>query len=164
MVKVEQLNALERHEFIRILAPVFEHSPWIAARTVAKRPFANRDELHSALRETVMKASDDEKLCLIRAHPDLVGREVLTKESQAEQTYAGLGELSPEALERFRIYNERYRERFDFPFVICARLNKKQAILDAFPIRLQNSREQEIETALREIFKIAELRLHDLVK
>jgi 2-oxo-4-hydroxy-4-carboxy-5-ureidoimidazoline decarboxylase len=164
MPKVEELNKIERHEFIHVLAPVFEHSPWIAARTVAKRPFANRNELYAALRETVMKASDDEKLCLIRAHPDLVGREVLTRESQNEQASAGLGELSPEEIGRFRIYNEGYRKRFGFPFVICARLNKKQTILDAFTVRLQNSKEQEIETALREIFKIAELRLRDLVE
>ena len=163
MLKVEELNTLDRHDFIRALAPVFEHSPWIAARTVGKRPFADRNELYSGLRETVMKANEDEKISLIRAHPDLVGQGALTTESQSEQDQAGLIELTPEERERFRIYNESYRNRFGFPFVICARLNKKQAILDAFPVRLQNSREQEIEAALCEIFKIAELRLKDLV-
>jgi 2-oxo-4-hydroxy-4-carboxy-5-ureidoimidazoline decarboxylase len=164
MAKVEELNALGGEEFTRALAPVFEHSPWVAARTANKRPFANRVDLHAALCETVMKASNDEKLSLIRAHPDLVGPAALTVESKSEQTSAGLGELSREEIERFRGYNARYRERFGFPFVICARLNKKQGILDAFPIRLQNSREQEIEIALHEIFKIAELRLNDLVE
>jgi 2-oxo-4-hydroxy-4-carboxy-5-ureidoimidazoline decarboxylase len=164
MANVDDLNALGRDEFTRALAPVFEHSPWVAERTAGKRPIANRGELHAALCETVMKASEDEKLSLIRAHPDLVGRDLLTPESKSEQARAGLGELSPEEIERFREYNARYRERFGFPFVICARLNKKKAILDAFPVRLQNSSEQEIETALREIFKIAELRLKDLVE
>jgi 2-oxo-4-hydroxy-4-carboxy-5-ureidoimidazoline decarboxylase len=111
-----------------------------------------------------MKASADEKLSLIRAHPDLVGSQLLTPESANEQVSAGLGQLSSDEIERFQAYNSRYRERFGFPFVICARLNKKQAILDAFPIRLQNSKEQEMETALREILKIAELRLRDLVE
>src|SRR2546423_11653166 len=164
MAKVEELNALSREEFARALTPVFEHSPWVAARTADKRPIASRGELYAALCETVMKASDDEKLSLIRAHPDLVGRDLLTPESQSEQARAGLGMLSPDEVERFREYNARYRERFGFPFVICARLNKKKAILDAFPIRLQNSTGQEIETALREIFKIAELRLQDSVE
>ena len=164
MAKVQELNALGREEFTRALAPVFEHSPWVAARTAGKRPFADRADLHAALCETVMKASNDEKLALIRAHPDLVGRDVLTAESKSEQASAGLGELSREEIERFTEFNARYHERFGFPFVICARLNKKQAILDAFPIRLQNSREQEIEIALREIFKIAELRLKNLVE
>ena len=164
MANVKDLNALGRDEFARAVAPVFEHSPWVAERTASKRPFADHGELHAALRETVMKASDDEKLSLIRAHPDLIGRGLLTPESRLEQAWAGLADLSPDEIERFREYNARYRERFGFPFVICARLNKKKAILDAFPVRLQNSREQEIETALREIFKIAELRLKDLVK
>jgi len=164
MLKVKELNALDIREFTRLLAPVFEHSPWIAARTAGGRPFANRSELHSALCETVRKSGADEKLSLIRVHPDLVGRELLTPESQTEQASAGLGKLSPEEIASFREYNERYRDRFGFPFVICARLNKKEAILDAFPIRLQNSREKEIETALREIFRIAELRLQDLVE
>jgi 2-oxo-4-hydroxy-4-carboxy-5-ureidoimidazoline decarboxylase len=164
MAKVEELNTLERHEFTRLLAPVFEHSPWIAARTVAKRPFADRDEFYSALRETVTKASHDEKLCLIRAHPDLAGDEALTRESEAEQTSAGLGQLSDEEKTLFQRYNAEYRKKFGFPFVICARLNKKQAILDAFPMRLENSPEQEMETALQEIFKIAKLRLKDLIE
>jgi 2-oxo-4-hydroxy-4-carboxy-5-ureidoimidazoline decarboxylase len=164
MVNVQTLNALDREEFTAALAAVFEHSPWVPARTANKRPFANRADLLAALCETVMKASDDEKLALIRAHPDLVDRGALTPESRSEQASAGLGELSRDEIERFQEYNSRYRERFGFPFVICARLNKKQAILDAFPVRLPNSREQELEIALREIFKIADLRLQDLVE
>ena len=164
MAKVDELNALGREEFSRVLAPVFEHSPWIVARTAQKRPFGNRADLYAALCDTVMKASDDEKLALIRAHPDLVGRATLTPESKSEQAAAGLGDLSGDEVARFHQYNASYRERFGFPFVICARLNRKKAILDAFPVRLQNSREKEIETALREIFKIADLRLKDLVE
>jgi 2-oxo-4-hydroxy-4-carboxy-5-ureidoimidazoline decarboxylase len=164
MAKVEDLNACGPEQFTRAVAPVFEHSPWIAARTADKRPFADRPDLYAALCETVMKASNDEKLSLIRTHPDLVGRAALTAESKLEQEIAGLGELSADEVQRFQEYNARYRERFGFPFVICARLNKKKAILDAFPVRLQNSREQEIETALREIFKIADLRLGDLIE
>jgi 2-oxo-4-hydroxy-4-carboxy-5-ureidoimidazoline decarboxylase len=164
MLKIAEVNALERHEFTNTFASLFEHSPWIAARTAAKRPFANRGEFLAALCETVMKSNNDEKLCLIRAHPDLVGREVLTHESEEEQAAAGLGHLSPAELEAFRSYNLRYREKFGFPFIICARLNKKEAILNAFPQRLENSREKEIETALNEIFKIADLRLRDIVE
>ena len=164
MAKVEHLNLAGPEEFTRALAPVFEHSPWIAARTADKRPVEDRADLYAALCETVMKASDDEKLSLIRAHPDLVGHATLTPESKLEQAAAGLGELSADEVACFREYNQRYQERFGFPFVICARLNKKQAILHAFPVRLQNSREQETETALREIFKIADLRLQDLIE
>ena len=157
MPKLAELNALDGVEFTRVVAPVFEHSPWVAARTAAQRPFPSREALHAALVATVGKASDDEKLSLIRAHPDLIGDAHLTAASQAEQASAG-------EAKQFREYNRQYRERFGFPFVICARLNKKEAIAAAFPVRLQNSREQEIETALQQIYKIAELRLQDLVQ
>ncbi len=164
MLNVEQINALERHEFTNVFAPLFEHSPWVASRTAAKRPFRDRAELFEALCQTVMQAAADEKLSLIRAHPDLVGETVLTNESKREQKTAGLGDLSPTETRQFRGYNAAYQERFGFPFVICARLNKKEAILAAFPLRLRNSRDQEMKIALAEIFKIADLRLQDLVE
>lgn len=103
-------------------------------------------------------------MSLIRAHPDLAGNALLSAESQSEQKSAGLATLSAEETKQFRDCNRQYRERFGFPFVICARLHKKEAILRAFPERLKHSREKEIETALGEIYKIAELRLRDLVE
>jgi 2-oxo-4-hydroxy-4-carboxy-5-ureidoimidazoline decarboxylase len=164
MPKLAELNALEGAEFTRLVGPVFEHSPWVAARTASQRPFSSRDALHSALMATVRKASDDEKLALIRAHPDLIGDAHLTAASQEEQASAGLRDATAEEAKQFRECNRQYKERFGFPFVICARLNKKEAIARAFPVRLRNSREQEMETALQEISKIAELRLQDLVQ
>ena len=163
MPKLAELNAMERVEFVRVVGPIFEHSPWVAARTASQRPFSSRETLQAALIATVDKASDDEKLCLIRAHPDLIGDEKLTAESQTEQASAGLNDATAEEAKQFREYNRQYRERFGFPFVICARLNKKEAIARAFPVRLRNSREQEIEIALQEISKISELRLKDMI-
>lgn len=114
----------------------------------------------------VLAAEAPKKLDLILAHPDLVGRAAqagtLTAESTREQASAGLDRLSPEEIALFGQYNRRYREKFGFPFVICARLNKKAAILSGFETRLQHSREQEMEAALAEIAKIAWLRLQDL--
>jgi 2-oxo-4-hydroxy-4-carboxy-5-ureidoimidazoline decarboxylase len=91
----------------------------------------------------------------------LVGE--LTKESTNEQANAGLNKLSQKEIELFQKNNAAYKEKFGFPFVICARLNKKEAILNGFKVRLQNSREQEIKTALEEIGKIARLRLEDIL-
>ncbi len=164
MPKLAELNAMDRVEFVRIVGPVFEHSPWVAARTEAQRPFSTRDALHAALVATVTNAGEDEKICLIRAHPDLIGDAELTAASKSEQASAGLQDASPEEAKQFREFNRQYRERFGFPFVICARLNKKEAIARAFPVRLRNSRAEEIQTALQEISKIAELRLEDLVQ
>jgi 2-oxo-4-hydroxy-4-carboxy-5-ureidoimidazoline decarboxylase len=163
MPKLAELNAMERVEFVRVVGPIFEHSPWVAARTESQRPFSSRQALHAALVATVEKASDEDKLCLIRAHPDLIGDDELTAASKSEQATAGLQDAAPDEAKQFREFNRQYRERFGFPFVICARLNKKGVIARAFAVRLQNSREQEIETALEEIAKIAALRLEDLL-
>lgn len=168
MMTLAQLNSLSQDEFVRIVGPVFEHSPWIAEGAWAKRPFAGVEELHRALCETVRTAGEEKQLALIRAHPDLVGKLALagqlTKESTNEQASAGLDKLSQLEVELFQSNNAAYQAKFGFPFVICARLNKKEAMLNGFKVRLQNSREQEVATALTEIFKIAELRLRDLIQ
>jgi 2-oxo-4-hydroxy-4-carboxy-5-ureidoimidazoline decarboxylase len=168
MISLAQLNSLSRAEFIRIIGPVFEHSPWIAEETWPRKPFASGEELHHALGETVQAASGAKRLALIRVHPDLVGRAALagtlTPESSGEQASAGLNRLSQPEINLFQKLNADYIKKFGFPFVICARLNKKEAILAGFERRLKNSRDQEIKTALEEIFKIADLRLRDLIQ
>jgi OHCU decarboxylase len=161
--KLAELNAATKEEFVRMVGPVYEHSPHFARRAAAKRPFADADHLRHALLQEVNHAPDEEQMNLIRAHPDLVGRAVLTAESQGEQAAAGLGDLSAEERESFRRHNAAYREKFGFPFIICARMNKKDAILEAFPRRLQNDAAAEKKTALDEIHKIAALRLHDIL-
>src|ERR1700744_1687165 len=157
------LNDMDRREFVRVIGPVFERSPWISEATWSKKPFATLEDLHRSLCDTVKEAAEPTQLVLIRAHPDLVGRAALagtlTRESTSEQASAGLNHLSPEEILLFLKQNAAYRERFGFPFVICARLNKKEAILAGFEQRLQHSRAKEIKTALEEIFKIADLRL-----
>jgi OHCU decarboxylase len=166
-VSLDELNGSARDVFVHIVGPVFEHSPWIAKTTFAKKPFADFASLHRALCETVKTSGEEQQLALIRAHPDLVGRLALagklTSESTSEQASAGLDRLSPEEIAQFQKNNADYQNKFGFPFVICARLNKQEAILCGFETRLKNSREQEISTALEEIFKIAELRLRDLI-
>jgi 2-oxo-4-hydroxy-4-carboxy-5-ureidoimidazoline decarboxylase len=157
------LNACSPDEFVTIVGPVFERSPWIAAAVVSRRPFASREALHAAMCDVVTLASAEQQLALIRAHPDLVGRVVVTAESAREQAAAGLTDLTPEDIARFDRYNSAYMAGFGFPFVICARRNKKEAILQAFPVRLTHGREEEIATALGEIFQIAGLRLADLL-
>ncbi len=161
-----KITALPHEGFIRVIGPVFEDSPWIAEAAWPKRPFASVEALHAAPCETVRGAGEEKQLALIRAHPDLVGKLALagqlTKESTGEQASAGLDRLTAEEVALFQQNNAVYRAKFGFPFVICARLNKQEAILNGFKVRLQNSREQEIQAALGEIFKIAELRLRDL--
>lgn len=118
--------------------------------------------------DVVRQAPPARQIELIRAHPDLVGKAALngtlSSPSQSEQARAGLDRLAPEEIENFKHLNAEYRQRFGFPFVICARLNRKEAILKGFETRLKNSREEEIRTALEEIYKIAYLRLQDIVR
>src|ERR1043165_6931092 len=130
---LNQLNLVIRDEFVRIVGPVFEHSSWIAEATWPKRPFASVKELHRALCQAVADSGEEKQLALIRAHPDLVGRLALagqlTRESTTEQASAGLDKLTPQEVELFQTNNAAYKAKFGFPFVICARLNKKAAIL-----------------------------------
>ena len=137
MPSIRQLNDLGISEFVGVVGPVFEHSPWIAEIAWEKRPFTSVENLHNTLCGVVRGANQEQKLALICAHPDLVGRAAiagtLTKESTGEQASAGLNTLSPEEITLFQKQNAAYREKFGFPFVICARQNRKQAILAAFP-------------------------------
>ena len=163
-----RLNALTKDAFVAAVGHVFEHSLWIAERTWnTSRPFTSLADLHEKLAAIVKQSSADEQAALINAHPDLVGRLAregrLTRESTAEQSAAGLTSLTAEEVAAFEMHNAAYRDRFGFPFVICARENRKEAILAAFPRRLANSRDQEVAAALEEIYKIARLRLADAI-
>jgi OHCU decarboxylase len=162
-----ELNVCDLPRFLEVCGPLYEHSPWVAERACWGRPFASRDALHAALVAAVAAATHDEQLALIRAHPDLVGRLAregrLTAASTGEQAAAGLDSLSADEIAAFERFNREYRDRFGFPFVICARENRKEAILAAFPVRLGHTVEEERVTALAEIGKIGRLRLWDAV-
>jgi 2-oxo-4-hydroxy-4-carboxy-5-ureidoimidazoline decarboxylase len=164
---LSQLNELNCTEFVSIIGPVFEHSSWIAEKAWSKKPFAGIHELHSTMCNVVRGAGLVKQIALVRAHPDLVGRAALagtlTRESTNEQAGAGLNALSLGEISLFQKQNEAYLSKFGFPFVICARINRKETILAGYEKRLQNTREQEIQIALEEIFKIAEFRLCDLI-
>jgi OHCU decarboxylase len=164
---LQELNGLSPSDFVAVVGPIFEHSPWIAETAASQRPFADGTALLTALLAIVENSGEEKQVRLIQAHPDLVGRAALagtlTPESNREQASAGLDQLSAEHVAAFQNHNRAYREKFGFPFVICARLNKRDAILRGFETRLRNERAQEIKTALAEIGKIARLRLQDLL-
>jgi len=144
------------------MTALFEHSPWVEGRADA-RP-SSGDRL-ADLMAVVREASDEERLALIRAHPELAGKaaidRTLTDASAAEQASAGLDRLTSEEYERFHKLNAAYRERFDFPFIICVRLTDKAGILAAMERRLGNDRDAEIATAIGQIGEIVRLRLED---
>src|SRR5260221_358318 len=108
------LNRISREDFVRIIGPAFEHSPWIAEATWVKRPFETLEHLHAALCDAVKNSEEARQLDLIRAHPDLVGRAALagslTSASTAEQATAGLNRLTTDEIALFQKYNEAYRD------------------------------------------------------
>ena len=164
---LQAINTLDQDDFVKSLSVLFEGPPWIVEQAWHTRPFTNLEHLHQALCAVMYNAPVDQQVALLRAHPDLVGRAALagtlTPASTNEQAAAGLDRLSPAEVATFNQLNQAYRDRFDFPFVICARENKKKSILAGFDARLHNSREQEIKIALGEVARICWLRLYDLV-
>jgi 2-oxo-4-hydroxy-4-carboxy-5-ureidoimidazoline decarboxylase len=145
------------------MSALFEHSPWVEARA-GERPSSG--DRHADLMAVVRDASREEKLALIRAHPELAGKAAvdgrLTEASAAEQASAGLDRLTQAEFDRFHALNAAYREKFGFPFIICVRLTDKAGILAAMERRLANDRDSEIATALEQIGEIVRLRLEDM--
>lgn len=166
---LSEINELSDDDAVDVLGGIFEHSPWIVGETWLRAPFTSVEAFHAALCATLDDAAETKQLDLIRSHPDLVGNAAisgtLTRESTAEQRAAELGpdDLSAEDVETFQRLNREYRERFGFPFVICARENRKASILAGFATRLGNNQDTERLTAIAEIKRIAWYRLTDLV-
>ena len=167
---LQQINAASVAEFTALLDGTYEHSPWIAGRAAALRPFASLAALKRALVEVVRESGLDAQLGLIRAHPELAGKAMvartLTAESTHEQGKAGLTDCTPEEFAQIQRLNADYNAKFGFPFILAVRgprglgLDKAQ-IIATFERRLRNHPDFELAEALRNIHRIAEIRLND---
>lgn len=157
-----------REDFVRRFGGVYEHSPWVA-ETCFEQAASLRgvDELAAAFAACVDGADRDTRLQLIRAHPDLAGKAArrgeLTQSSSDEQASAGIDRCSDEEYRRFQELNDRYRAKFDFPFVMAVRDSSRGEILEAFERRLGNDVDTEFDTAIEQIHRIARLRLEALL-
>src|SRR5215203_2180727 len=159
---------MDGDEFVANFGGVFEESPWIAREAWESRPFGSVDALHAAMVWVVEHSPRAARLELIRAHPDLAGRAAiagaLTPESTREQAAAGLDRLTPAQYERITALTAAYRERFGFPFVVCAREHTADSIIATAEARVGAAPDAEERRALVEIAKIARLRLDDLLE
>src|SRR3954454_21386915 len=168
MISISELNAASRETFVGHLGGVFEHSPWVAERAYDRRPFPSCDALHASMIAVVQEAGPEQQLALLRAHPELAGREAvqgeMTEHSTKEQGGSGLLNCSPEELARVQELNRAYGEKFCFPFIIAVRGLDRAAIIAAFGRRLGNAREAEMEEALRQIARITGFRISGLVQ
>ena len=165
------LNELSRQTFVQYFGGLYEHSAWIVERAFdAGLTLSHNDPdlLCKAFQDVLALASEEEKLGLINAHPDLVGNAgiagELTEESTLEQGSAGLNHCSKEEFSRFTELNSAYKEKFKFPFIMAVREKNRSEILVAFDARIQNSADVEFARALSEINQIARLRLDVLLK
>ncbi|MCL4134373.1 UNVERIFIED_CONTAM: hypothetical protein GTU68_055674 [Idotea baltica] len=161
---------MDQAEFVAAYGSVFEHSPWIAERAHDLELGAAHDTaggLHNALARMFRSASEEERLGVLKAHPDLAGKLAqanrLTAESTAEQAGAGLDSLTDEERETFTGLNNAYVEKHGFPFIIAVRDNSKASIKEAFERRINNDRLTEFAEACKQVERIAELRLRDLL-
>ena len=160
-------SRMNRSVFTELFGDVFEHSAWVAEGAHAAGLTAEADSaegLHAAMCAIVRAAAHDQQLTLLRAHPDLAGRVKITDmtaDSQAEQTGSGLAQLGETERQRFLTLNAEYQTKFGFPFIIAVKGLTKDDIIATFQERLANEPAQEFEAALREVEKIALLRLRD---
>jgi N-carbamoyl-L-amino-acid hydrolase len=167
---LEQLNAAPPEPAARLLDGLYEHSPWIAQAALAQRPFRSLAHLKHAMAKIVQDAGADKQLQLIRAHPELAGKamvsKTLTAESTHEQGQAGLADCTPEEFEKIQRLNAGYNAKFGFPFILAVRgprgagLSRRE-IMATFERRLANPRDFELGECLRNIHRIAEIRLSD---
>jgi 2-oxo-4-hydroxy-4-carboxy-5-ureidoimidazoline decarboxylase len=165
--KLDDVNNMDHASFILHFGSTYEHSPWVAQNAWNCRPFGSVEALHAAMDSVMFSAPIAKQMELIRAHPELAGRLArlgqLTEASRSEQSQAGLDRLREDQISTLNELNAKYRNKFGFPFIICARLNDADSITSAMRVRFENDAEAELQTALGEISKIARLRLADLV-
>ena len=167
---LEQLNSASPADAAQMLDGLYEHSPWIAEQALAQRPFTSLAHLKHAMCEVLAHAGRDAQLGLIRAHPELAGKamvsKTLTAESTNEQSKAGLTDCTPEEFAKIQKLNADYNAKFGWPFILAVRgprgvgLSKKQ-IIEAFERRLFGHPDMELAECLRNIHRIAEIRLND---
>jgi N-carbamoyl-L-amino-acid hydrolase len=167
---IDQINSATHAEAIKLLDGIYEHSPWVADQALAARPFKSLTDLKLQMARVLQAASKDAQIKLIQAHPELAGKAMvsksLTAESSNEQSKAGLTQCTPEEFAVIQQLNADYNAKFGFTFILAVRgprglgLNKQQ-IIETFSRRLHGHPEFERQECLRNINRIAEIRLND---
>lgn len=165
-------HSQDEADFVSLLSGIYEHSPWVAEklwRQKSEHPtdyFDDIEKIQQAMRDIVDQSSDEQKLMLLRAHPDLAGKAAavgeLTEASKSEQAGAGLDQCTEIELAHFLQINDQYSQKFGFPFIMAVKGATKEQILAGFEERTPNDWQTEFDRALSEVHKIAGFRLADL--
>ncbi|XP_061522060.1 2-oxo-4-hydroxy-4-carboxy-5-ureidoimidazoline decarboxylase [Phycodurus eques] len=166
-MELSQVNELPYEDFVNIFGNVVERCPIVAAAVCSQRPFADIDAFEATICDFIDALSEAGKEGILRCHPDLAGRDfkagTLTQESVSEQANVGFNALSSEDTATMSCWNEEYKERFGFPFVICTLMSDKASIFQEMRVRIANGCTEERACAIEEVKKICRLRLRNLV-
>ena len=165
MNTIDKINKLSRIEFVEIFANIFEKTEWIAERLYNQKSFNNFEDLCTKMLRIFEIASKETQLKILRAHPDLANKvavNLLTKNSRAEQSNAGLDQCSEEEFNEFKDLNKKYKRKFGFPLIIAVKSKNKIEILSEFKKRILNSVDNEFNEAIIQVGKIANLRLNEI--
>ena len=169
-ITLQQINTLPRAQAAALLQGLYEHSDWIAEQALDARPFASAAALKHAMVQVLQRAGRDAQVALVRAHPELAGKAMvsksLTAESTNEQSKAGLTDCTPAEFAHIQQLNADYNAKFGFPFVLAVRGPRgtgltRQEIIATFERRLHNHPDYELAECLRNIHRIVEIRLND---
>lgn len=161
---LDQLNNFTEKEFTNLFGEIFEHSPWIAKIAAHMRPFSSFEIAFDTMKQIVVESGSEAQLSLIKEHPELGKRIQMSQASVKEQQGAGLDSLTPEEYQIFSEVNQAYMEKFRFPFIIAVSGKDKNDILQAMKERLSSNPEKEFQTALQEIYKIANIRFRGIIE
>ena len=163
MTTLEQINQYTTDQFIQLFGEIFEHSPWVAQKAAIARPFSSLEDIYTTMKEIVELSPKEQQLALILEHPELGTRIQMSNASVKEQAGAGLNALTPDEFKHISALNARYTEKFHFPFIIAVAGKDKHTITSEMERRLSLTIEEEFQTALQEIYKIAHIRFQAIV-
>ena len=164
MDSIDKFNKLSKAEFISIFGNIFEKTEWSAERCYESKPYNNFDELVSKMMKIFENIEKEKHLEILNSHPDLAVEKKLTENSKNEQKNASLNLCNDEEFIEFKKLNEEYKKKFAFPFIIAVKGKNKEEILNSFRQRITNNINLEFEEAKKQVKKIANFRLSEIIK
>jgi OHCU decarboxylase len=164
MDSIDKFNKLSKAEFISIFGNIFENTEWIAESCYESKPYNNFDELVSKMMKIFENIEKERHLEILNSHPDLAVEKKLTKDSKNEQKNASLNQCTDEEFMEFKKLNEEYKKKFAFPFIVAVKGKNKEEILNSFRQRITNNINLEFEEAKKQVKKIANFRLSEIIK
>jgi len=164
MDSIDSFNKLNKSEFLSIFGNVFEKTEWIAEKCYDSKPYNNVQELVNKMMEIFDNSIKEIHLEILNSHPDLAVKKKLTKDSENEQANSNLNQCTNEEFEEFNKLNEKYKKKFGFPFIIAVKGKNKKEILNSFRQRITNNINLEFEEAKKQVKKIANFRLGEIIK